>query len=52
VEEYKSGGRVYATIQFRHNDQKLANFTGQFEVKLNRMVGDVGKAAGRGGVPV
>lgn len=49
VTKYKSQGSVYVTIQFGHNDQKLVNFTGQFEVNLKRMVGDVKTA---GGVPV
>jgi lysophospholipase L1-like esterase len=49
VEKYKPQGDVYVTIQFGHNDQKLENFTEQFEANLKRMAADVKSA---GGVPV
>lgn len=49
VKKYRSQGDVYVTVQFGHNDQKLANFMPQFEANLKRMVADVTAA---GGVPV
>jgi lysophospholipase L1-like esterase len=41
--------RVFVTIQFGHNDQKLVGFEEQFKTSLKAMVGDV---RGKGGVPV
>ncbi|KAF8543734.1 GDSL-like Lipase/Acylhydrolase [Trichophaea hybrida] len=47
--KYASNFNVYVTIQFGHNDQKLANFETQFQENLKKMVADVKSA---GGIPV
>jgi lysophospholipase L1-like esterase len=49
TKKYVSNFRVYVTIQFGHNDQKLANFETQFRENLKKMVADVKMA---GGTPV
>jgi len=49
VKQYKSDRQVYVTIQFGHNDMKIANFTEKYRANLVRMVGDVKSA---GGTPV
>ncbi|KAI5803677.1 putative esterase [Geopyxis carbonaria] len=44
-----AGSAVFVTIQFGHNDQKLADFAATFQANLKRMVGEVTAA---GGTPV
>jgi lysophospholipase L1-like esterase len=49
VKNYTASDRVFVTIQFGHNDQKLVDFEAQFQENLRRMVNDV---RGAGGTPV
>ncbi|KAL7270773.1 hypothetical protein RUND412_006505 [Rhizina undulata] len=46
VEEYSPTMEAYVTIQFGHNDQKIANYTDTFKTNLRRMISDVRAANG------